>query len=99
MTNSEIDKVETKSGYLTGPEREDFITWVGQSWRGLDVEIIHNAFRKARFLEPIIKNGPMVYFSDEVIKVIDDNEEIDIENPYLDEFEQQYWDNSELIHE
>ena len=64
----------------------------------MDVQIIKNAFIKAKFAEPI-KNASSLDFSNEVKSVLDEIDEIDFDSPYLDEFEQEYFESSELIHE
>lgn len=93
-----IDKTETKSGYVKGPEREDLVKWVGIAWRSMTSEIITKAFKKARLLEyyegnktgKIQVDNAMLETSDATL------EDLDFDNPYLDDMEEEYIDHSEL---
>jgi len=51
-------------------------------------ETIQNAFQKAKLLEKD--------FTEEANTVINDLEEIDFDNPYLDDYEEAYLDQTEL---
>ena len=89
-----LEKTETKSGYIRGPERSDLIKWVGDAWRDISEEIIINAFMKSKLLENH-KDIPQS-FQQEAAQIPTNLDEMDIDNPYLDYIEEEWIDNSEL---
>lgn len=92
-----LEKTETKSGYIRGPEREDLIKWVAKAWKEIEMDTICNAFQKARLLEPLPSLQIIPDYSNEVNTVVEELENMDYDDPYLDVFEQHYLSNSELI--
>ena len=71
------------------------ISWVSKTWREqITQETIVNAFIKSKFAENF-KNMPQT-FQAEVGQIIDDLDNIDFDNPYLDDIEEEWLENSEL---
>jgi len=60
-----------------------------------EISLIEKAFNKARFFEDYKIPTPKT--STEEMKAIEDNlDDLDFEDPYLDDFEQVYFDCSDL---
>ncbi|RZJ99489.1 MAG: hypothetical protein EOO43_26255 [Flavobacterium sp.] len=80
---------------MRGPEREDLIKWVVGCWKSIESNIITNSFIRAG-----INASSIAEERDEeaeVAQVLQDLDEFDIDNPYLDDLELQIFYNSDLI--
>ena len=81
---------------MKGPEREDLIGWVTQCWKEIDKGIIVNAFKKARLYDYQLKVEARVE-PNEVDDASSHLNDYDIDDPYLDEIEEEILYRSDLI--
>ncbi len=83
---------ETKAGYIAGPTREELIGWVIASWREISSDIISKAFEKAKILGDFTAIPNVFQEANTICE-----KDIDLNDHYLDEFEQSFFYNSEII--
>ena len=75
---------------MKGHEREDLLAWTVKSWSEIDCDIVRISFQRAK-LNSIRDSG-----GEEVQDALEHLNNFDIDNPYLDEVEQEIVDQSEL---
>ena len=74
---------------------QDRYIWVSKTWRELSEKIIVNALTKAKFSEEIRKISQT--YGAEAGQVVDELNDLDFDNPYLDEFEEEWFDQTERL--
>ena len=70
------------------------MVWVSKTSRELSEKIIVNVLTKVKFSEEIRKISQT--YGAEAGQVVDEFNDLDFGNPYLDEFEEEWFDQTEL---
>jgi len=70
------------------------MVWVSKTSRELSEKIIMNVLTKVKFSEEIRKISQT--YGVEAGQAVDELNDLDFDNPYLDEFEEEWFDQTEL---
>lgn len=73
---------------------------MSEAWKNISEETITKSFKKARLLDYYDEENFEVGSQEDYMNIISQNmEELDFDDPYLDEEEDNYLDSSELIYD